>query len=66
MNDKTKNGAVGSLFRVNYSFVADNGQVRGGAIVLEAADVKEAWKAAEAKLATFNIKHCKVTNAKPY
>lgn len=71
MNDKTKtttNGTAtaGSLYRVNYQYIANNGQLRAGAIVIEAKDASEAFEIANAKLPSFGLRFPKITNAKPY
>lgn len=65
MNDKTKTNATG-LFRVNYSWIANNGAIRNGAFVVEAKDTQEAWTKGEEKLPTFGLRHPKVTGTKPY
>jgi len=67
MNEKTKtNAATGSLYRVNYQYVAKNGALRAGALVIEAKDTQDAWNKAEEKLPSFGLSHTKITNAKPY
>lgn len=64
--NETQSNTTGSLYRVNYSYVANNGALRGGAIVVTANSAQEAWNTAEEKLRTFSINHFKVTNAKLY
>ena len=58
MNDKAKtvstNVATGYvLYRVNYNWVADTGQLRGGTIVIDARDIAEAQKLAPERLRAF-------------
>jgi len=69
MNDKAKTTNVATgliLYRVNYSYVSPSGQIRGGGIVVESADIQTAHKVAADKLTSFNIRHHKITSVKEY
>lgn len=66
MNEKTKSTNVATglvLYRVNYQYVAKNGALRQGSIVVEAKDITEAQRAAPDKIRaitgdTFRINKC--------
>lgn len=66
MNDKTKNAAAGTLYRVNYQYAAKNGQLRAGSIIIEANSITEAQKIAQERLPTFGLSHHRITGAKEY
>lgn len=67
MNDTTnKKSTVGSLFRVNYSYIANNGAIRSGSIAVVANTTEEAKSKGSELLATFKINNPKVSGARPY
>lgn len=67
MNEKTKNDTTGTiLHRVNYSYIAPNGQIRSGSIAINAKSVQEAIEKAPELLTTFKLNNPKVTGARPY
>lgn len=67
MNEKTKtNEATATLYRVNYFYVANNGQIRSGSLAANATTIEEAKKKGSELLATFGLNNPKVTGAKPY
>lgn len=55
-----------NVYRINYTYVAANGQLRSGAIVLEAAHEDEASELALAGLPASQKKWAKVTSASLY
>lgn len=67
MNDKAKNVATGLfLYKVNYNYVAKNGQLRGGTIVVEAKDIAEAQNIAPDRVASFGVNNFRIGSIKEY
>lgn len=52
-------------FKITYNYAAPNGALRSGAYVIEAKDVTDATKQAEAKLSEQH-KHFRITGCKTY
>lgn len=68
-NEKTTNTNVPTglvLWRCNYTFVAKNGALRNGAIIVEAKDLIEAQKAANEKLSTLGCAHSRLGGITQY
>lgn len=66
MNDKTKGPAARPLYRITYTHVTKDGHIRAGSLAVEAADVEEAQKVADRRLASFGLAHHRITGAKEY
>lgn len=52
-------------FKVTYAYAAPNGALRSGAYIIEAKDVADAQKQADAKLAE-QYKHYRITRCKTF
>lgn len=67
MANETKNAATGLiLFRCNYTFANDKGQLRMGSIIVEAKDIAEAQQTAGIKLAALKCAHSRITSVTQY
>lgn len=69
MNDKTKqttSEANGTLYRVTYSYLNNDGFIRNSAIVITANNPQIAEEKALEKAASVGHKHARISNTKPY
>lgn len=66
-NETTNDATTATaLYRVNYQYVAKDGQLRAGAMVLDTTSAEKAKEEAKAKLASTNFAHPRITNVKAY
>lgn len=65
-SDEKTNDTTATLYRVNYQFVAANGALRAGAIVIDTTSAEEAKKQAAESLKTSALRHPKITSVKAY
>lgn len=67
-DEKTTNGAIGSFYKVNYSFIHSNGAIRQGAVAVEAKNATEAKEKAAPVIAesNANARGVRITGAKLY
>lgn len=65
MTNETKK-ATRPVFRVNYTYVTTENQIRPGAFAIEADNAKEAQREALDSLARTQFRHYRITSIKEY
>lgn len=68
-NEKTTSTNVPTgliLWKCTYNFVAPNGTLRNGALIVEAKDITTAQKVANEKLETLGCAHSRLGTVKQY
>lgn len=63
---KNETATATALYKVNYSYVAKDGQLRAGAIVVDTTSAEEAKKEAATRLTNTSFNHVRITGVKTY
>lgn len=61
-----KNDPTSALYKVGYTYVAKDGQLRSGAIVIDTTSAEKAKEEAIEKLKATNFNHIRLTSVKAY